>query len=83
MKTKANEIQVGGSHYKDLAVEPWEALEAWLSPEEFRGYMLGNALVYLARAGKKGAFLTDIKKAHHTLAKLIEFEEQQNENLLS
>lgn len=67
--------QVGGSHYKDQAVQPWEALDAWLTPEQQVGYYLGSAIAYLARynaagVGKGGA--QDIEKAGHYLDKLVE-----------
>ena len=29
----ALDTQVGGSHYKDMAIQPWQAMEAWLTPE--------------------------------------------------
>ena len=70
----ANDIQVGGSHYKDMGeFQPWDVLRAWLTPEEYKGWMKGNALVYLAREGKKGG-IVDIEKAMHTLSKLVEVE---------
>ncbi|MGL5936163.1 MAG: DUF3310 domain-containing protein [Cetobacterium sp.] len=69
--TTANARQVGGEHYRTLAVQPWDALRAWLTPEEFRGYMKGNAIVYLARERAKGG-ATDIGKAEHYLQKLLE-----------
>ncbi|HTV07821.1 MAG TPA: DUF3310 domain-containing protein [Candidatus Aquilonibacter sp.] len=71
----AKDTQVAGSHYKDMTVQPWEALKAWMTPEEYAGYLRGRAITYLARAPRKGR-LTDIKKAHHTLAELIEFLEE-------
>ena len=68
---KANELQVGGEHYRSMAVQPWDALEAWLTPEEFRGYQKGVAIAYLARERKKGG-TQDIEKAMHHLMKLVE-----------
>lgn len=66
------ERQVGGSHYKLMGdYQPVEVLRRWLSPEEFRGYMKGTAIVYLARERQKGAD-QDIKKGHHTLGMLVE-----------
>ena len=66
------EVQEGGDHYKKLgAYQPWEVLRAWLTPEEFRGYMKGTAIAYLAREQDKGGML-DIKKATHTLQGLTE-----------
>jgi len=68
---KANELQVGGEHYRSMAVQPWDALEAWLTPEEFRGYQKGVAIAYLARERNKGG-TQDIEKAMHHLMKLVE-----------
>lgn len=66
--TTANEKQVGGNHYKGLDIQPWDAMQSWLTPEEFRGFLKGNAIKYLAR--KKNA--DDLQKAQHYLEKLNE-----------
>lgn len=63
--------QVGGSHYKDMKIQPWEAMEAWLTPEEYRGYQKGVAIAYLARERDKGG-IEDIKKTIHHLQRLVE-----------
>ena len=68
----ALDTQVGGDHYKKLgAYQPWEVLRHWLTPEEFRGYMKGTAIAYLARERDKGG-MQDISKAGHTLQGLVE-----------
>jgi hypothetical protein len=68
------DTQHGGDHYKKLGdYQPWQVLKAWLTPEEFRGYMKGTAITYLARERDKGGVL-DIKKATHTLQGFIEME---------
>lgn len=68
----ALDVQEGGGHYKKLgAYQPWEVLRRWLTPEEFRGYMKGTAIAYLAREQDKGGML-DIRKAGHTLQGLVE-----------
>ena len=68
----ALDTQVGGDHYKKLgAYQPWEVLHHWLTPEEFRGYMKGTAIAYLARERDKGG-MVDISKAGHTLEGLVE-----------
>lgn len=67
----ATDRQVGGAYYKDLgAYQPWLILKASMTPEEFRGYMKGTALVYLLRDGKKGA--DDLEKGLHTLEGFVE-----------
>jgi hypothetical protein len=69
---KPDDYQVGGDHYKNMGVQPWTALDAWLPHEQFVGYLRGTAVGYLARAGAKGDDLEDYEKGAHTLAKLIE-----------
>ena len=64
--------QIGGDHYVSKAIQPWDAMEAWMTPEEFVGFLRGNAIKYLARAGSKGNALEDYRKAQHYLARLIE-----------
>ena len=65
--TKATDKQIGGDHYKKLGVyQPAEVLKHWLTPEEFRGYMKGTAIVYLAREREKNGD-EDISKAGHTI----------------
>lgn len=71
--TAADSYQVGGTHYASKAVQPWEAMEAWMSREAFAGFLRGNAIKYLARCDDKGG-IEDLKKARHYLDKLIEVE---------
>lgn len=71
----ALDTQHGGNHYKELGdYQPWQVLKAWLTPEEFRGYMKGTAIAYLAREVAKGGDL-DINKATHTLQAFLEMKE--------
>lgn len=72
----ANSEQVGGSHYVSMGVQPWDAMESWMSYESFAGFLRGNAIKYLARTDKKGG-IEDLKKARHYLNKLIELMEAQ------
>jgi hypothetical protein len=69
---KANDMQVGGDHYKRLRIQPWDAMESWMTGDEFDGFLRGNVIKYVARAGKKGDALSDLRKAKHYLDKLIE-----------
>jgi hypothetical protein len=68
---KADDLQIGGDHYKNMGVQPWKAMESWLTPEQFAGFLRGNAIKYLARCDVKGG-LDDIKKARHYIDKLVE-----------
>lgn len=63
--------QVGGDHYASKAVQPWDAMECWMSPEQFKGFLRGNVIKYVARCDDKGG-VEDLKKAAHYLQKLIE-----------
>lgn len=67
----ASAQQYGGDHYVNMGVQPWKAMEAWMSTEAFAGFLRGNAIKYLARADKKGG-VEDLKKARHYLDKLLE-----------
>jgi hypothetical protein len=63
-----NRRQVGGDHYQQLAIQPWDAMAAWMTPEQFAGFLRGNIIKYIAR--NKGG-LEDLQKAMHYLDKLI------------
>lgn len=68
----AKDGQVGGDHYQKLGdYQPMAVLKKWLTPEEFRGYIKGTAIAYLAREADKGGD-EDVRKAGHTLEFLIE-----------
>ena len=75
-KMKADELQVGGDFYKQMDIQPWDAIQAWSTTEQFEGYLLGQAIAYLARYnvvhadGKGGK--QDLQKAEHYIRKLIE-----------
>jgi hypothetical protein len=67
-------MQIGGDHYRNKGIyQPWDVMEAWMSFSEFKGFLKGNVIKYLARADDKGG-LQDLQKAQHYLAKLIEIE---------
>jgi hypothetical protein len=58
-------------HYTAGGIETIDYLRAKLTPEEYRGFLLGNALKYLSRAGRKGPGLTDLQKCAWYIDKLI------------
>jgi hypothetical protein len=69
--SRAAERQVGGTHYKDMGVEPWDVVDTW--PYEQRiGYYRGGALKYVMRSGRKDNEIQEARKAIHYLEKLIE-----------
>ena len=59
-------IQVGGRHYKDKAMQPWDIIDAW----ELNFYA-GNVIKYILRYRHKDG-LQDLQKARHYINKLIE-----------
>jgi hypothetical protein len=67
----AKEKQVGGSHYKDMNVQPWDVVDTW-SREQQIGYYRGGALKYIMRMGSKDQSATEIAKGKHYLEKLLE-----------
>jgi hypothetical protein len=62
----ANDVQVGGSHYKGKSIQPWDYIAA-----NNLGYFEGNIVKYVSRWKDKGG-VDDLKKARHYLDKLIE-----------
>lgn len=70
---KVNDIQIGGRHYKQMSIQPWDAIQDW-----GLCYFSGNAVKYVARHRDKGG-VEDLKKARHYLDKLIELMEGKND----
>ena len=62
------------SHYNaDSGLECIEAIEAQLTPEEYRGFLKGNCVKYLWREKHKGG-IESLEKAQWYLTRLIERE---------
>jgi hypothetical protein len=68
--TTADDLQVGGQHYKDMGIQPWAVMEAVLTHAEFVGFLKGNVIKYAMRQGKKDS--DDANKARHYAVKLAE-----------
>jgi hypothetical protein len=64
----AKDTQIGGSHYKDLAIQPAEYVHRNRIP-----YLEGSAIYYLTRWRKKNG-IPDLLKARHTIDLIIELE---------
>ena len=75
--TRADDLQVGGSHYKDMPIQPWDVMEAILTTEEFIGFLKGNVIKYSLRAGRKQDS-DDANKARHYMLKLREVQDGIN-----
>ena len=69
----ADARQVGGSHYRDMQMQPWDVMQAVLTPEEFRGFLKASIIKYAMRQGKKDG-TDDAGKAQHYAQKLAEVE---------
>lgn len=69
----ANKKQVGGSHYKLKAIQPWDYIAA-----NGLGFFEGNIVKYATRCRTKGRpkklRLRDLQKIIHYAEKLIELE---------
>lgn len=72
-KTGARGDQVAGDHYKKFKIQPWDVWE-----EYDLDAFTGTVVKYLLRAGQKGSRLEDLKKARHTLDRLIEIVERED-----
>ena len=59
--------QVGGNHYKELKIQPWEVIDS-----NGLDFYLGNAIKYILRVGKKEDDVIQLKKAIHYLEHKIE-----------
>jgi hypothetical protein len=66
MIQRADDMQVGGTHYKDKSIQPWDYIIA-----NDLGYLEGNVVKYVSRWKNKNG-IEDLKKAQHYLSKLIE-----------
>ena len=62
----ANDDQVGGRHYIEKAIQPWDFIV-----QNNLGYLEGCIIKYVSRYKQKGG-LEDLIKAAHYLEKLIE-----------
>jgi hypothetical protein len=71
LHSMASEYQLGGNHYTSKDIQPWEAMQAWMTEEQFKGFLIGNVIKYIARFQDKGGVL-DLQKCKHYLDKLIE-----------
>ena len=64
----ALDVQTGGSHYKDLKIQPVEYIHA-----NGLGFCEGSVIKYITRWRAKNG-IEDLKKARHFIDLLIELE---------
>ena len=73
---------INPDYYKQGGLQPYEYLKMKLTSEQYEGWLLGDAMVYLSRYNHKHKGeeqLKDLKKAKWFLEKLIEAREKQRE----
>ncbi len=70
MKPKKDMVNAP-SHYTAGGIEVIDFLTAKMSQDELVGYLKGNVLKYLSRAGKKWDVVEDYKKAQWYMNRLI------------
>lgn len=73
--TPANDLQVGGTHYKTRAIQPWD-----FSYSQNLNFLMGNVVKYVTRAPDKNG-VEDLTKAEHYLHK--QYEEACREKLFA
>jgi hypothetical protein len=74
----ANDKQVGGDHYKNMGVEPWDVVDTWPLYQRI-GYYRGGALKYIMRLGNKDEMEQEAGKGLHYLEKLLEVLKEQRD----
>jgi hypothetical protein len=73
---QASTRQVGGDHYVEMGVQPWDVVDTW--PRDQRiGYYRGGALKYLMRMGSKDESPLEVSKGQHYIQKLLEVLNEQ------
>jgi len=75
---KARKTEIGGDHYINMAVQPWDVVDTWPIEQQI-GFHRGNAIKYLMRLGSKDDPLQEAKKAQHYLTKLVELLETDDD----
>ena len=74
MTEKANAHQVGGSHYRDMAIQPVEFIH-----RNGIGFIEGSVIKYVCRWRKKNG-IEDLNKAKHFINLLIEMETRDGQD---
>tara|TARA_R110000824_G_scaffold60623_5_gene161935 strand:+ start:757 stop:1056 length:300 start_codon:yes stop_codon:yes gene_type:complete len=65
----ARKRQVGGNHYKDFEIQPFDFIE-----QNKLSYGVGNVIKYVCRWRKSSGGIEDLRKARHYIDLLIELE---------
>jgi hypothetical protein len=77
---RADDRQVGGAHYTQMAITPWDVVDTWPMEQRIGAYRFGT-LKYTMRLGQKDMSVQEAKKGLHFMEKLVEtLEEQEKES---
>ncbi len=68
MKNNALDVQVGGHHYKDMAIQPVEYIH-----KNGLGFLEGNIVKYISRHAEKGG-KQDVEKCIHYCQLLLDMQ---------
>ena len=71
VKDAVNDKQIGGTHYKDMGIQPWDVVDTWPLEQRIGVYRF-CALKYNMRFGTKDAALLEAKKQLQCAQKLVE-----------
>jgi hypothetical protein len=67
--------KINPDHYKHGGIETIEYIKAKMTPQEYYGYIKGNAIKYISREGLKSDKIIDkiedLKKAHWYIDRMI------------
>lgn len=62
-------------YYDEGGIETLDIIKAKLTPEQYKGFLLGNAIKYSCRMNFKGTAQRDAEKAANYMAWLAEIKE--------
>ncbi len=78
----ADQKEIGKTSNSVIKIQAWDAMQAWMTQEQFIGYLLGNTIKHIAQAEEREG-LEDYRQALNYLEKLTEVLEQQKPKTLS
>lgn len=67
----ASARQVGGDHYKNMKIEPWDVVDTWPLEQRVGAYRYAS-LKYIMRLGSKDERVREAMKGEHCVEKLVE-----------
>lgn len=70
-KKLASSYQIGGNHYQDMEIEPWDVVDTWPLEQRIGAYRYA-ALKYIMRLGSKDERALEAEKSGHCSQKLAE-----------